>query len=104
MEERLYNSKTYSYYGTEWEKIFEGPPTTVTWSNCDGFVNYQYEVDPTAITDMETIASEAMVNIITGKIGLDEGLDKMVKQLDQAGYEEYYAEKNAQYCEAMGIQ
>ena len=52
---------------------------------------------------MQTIASEALVNIITGKVELQAGLDEMVKNLKQAGYDQWYAEKNAQYCEGMGI-
>ncbi len=91
------------HYGTEWEKIFAEPPTTVTWTNCDGFINYKYETDATVRSDMVTIAEETVVNIITGKVGLEDGLDKMVEQLYKAGYEDFYAEKNAQYCEGMGI-
>ena len=94
---------TESFYGNEWEKIFAERPTTATWTNCDGFINYQYETDATTRSDMETIAGETIVNIITGKVGLEDGLDKMTEQLDRAGYADYYAEKNAQYCEGMGI-
>ncbi len=94
---------TTNYVGSEWNKVYAEEPTTMTWINSDGFYNYQYETDATAMTDMQTIASEAMVNIITGKVGLEEGLEKMAKNLKAAGYDDWYAEKNAQYCEAMGI-
>ncbi len=94
---------TENFEGTDWKKIFEPAPTTQTWIACDGFINYQFETDATSRADMQTIASEALVNIITGKVELQAGLDEMVKNLKQAGYDQWYAEKNAQYCEGMGI-
>lgn len=93
---------TSAYYGTEWKKIFDVPPTTRTWTNEDGFINYQFKTDPTAITDMTTIANEAFVNIVTGAVGVDEGLAQMVSDLEKAGYDDYYAEYNEQYMKGMG--
>lgn len=95
---------TEHFYGTEWQKINDVDPITKTWMICDGFVSYQYETDANMRADMETIASETLVNIITGKIDLESGLQKMGENLDKAGYQQWYAEKNAQYCAGMGIQ
>lgn len=94
---------TTDYYGTEWEKIFEEPPTTCTWTNCDGFINYQYSTDATVRSDMETLSAETVVNIITGKTDLEDGMSQMIDNLNSIGYEEYYAERNEQYCAGMGL-
>lgn len=91
------------YDGTEWNKIYMGPPETVTWSTDDSFVNYSYETDPTVITDFQTMADEAMVNIVTGAIPVEEGLAQLYEDINSIGWADWYAEKNEQYCAALGI-
>lgn len=91
------------YDGTEWNKIYMGPPETVTWSTDDSFVNYSYETDPTIITDFQTMADEAMVNIVTGAIPVEEGLAQLYEDINSIGWADWYAEKNEQYCAALGI-
>lgn len=95
---------TEKFIGTEWTKIQAEPPTTKTWMNCDGFINYSYDTDANTRADLETIATESLVNIITGKVEMEPELQKMVKDLERAGYEQWYNEKNEQYCAGMGIQ
>lgn len=94
---------TENYIGAEWTKITADEPTTRTWISCDGFINYQYQTDVNTRADLETIASEALVNIVTGKADMEAGLEKMASDLERAGYDQWYAEKNAQYCEGMRI-
>lgn len=95
---------TEKFIGTEWTKIQADPPTTKTWMVCDGYINYSYETDASTRTDLQTISQEAIVNIITGKVEMESGLQKMVKDLERAGYEQWYNEKNEQYCAGMSIQ
>lgn len=94
---------TERHIGAEWSKIQAGEPTTRTWMNCDSFINYTYETDANMRADQETIARETLVNIILGKVEIEKGLEKMASDLERAGYDEWYAEKNAQYCAGMGI-
>lgn len=72
------------------------------WFSEDSWVNYPI-FDSMIGADLSTVADEMFVNIVTGAIGAEEGLNQCWEMLQQAGYQEWYNFINPLYCEAMGI-
>lgn len=89
------------YYGTEWKKVFgEKNKDWIGFFQDHSTLAFSIS-DTLAQQEMQKFAGECIVEILTTKIGVEEGLDKLRKGLDALGYQEFYTEYNEQYKAGM---
>lgn len=94
-------SKTLNYIGTEWAQVWGTKGVDWTAFYQDSGPLTIINNDTLGSTERGNFAGEMMVKMISGEIGVDEGLQQLRDGLKEMGWDEYWADYSAQYKEQM---